>query len=515
MMKCPHCGARQFGLGQFCKICGIRLPSNRFRDILRSILSRLKALWKKTPLKAKLIASGVLLLLALTLLLIPTLTPDRYVKAENTLRLIYNEETGETVAAFGTKALSTTLPGKVYHYESSLSGSEAAVLMTDGTLFYLTEKSVISAGDGISDFTLASNGGTLVMRTEKGGLYLFDGKKRREITEKAGTLFVLSPDGSSVAYTAMDSDAVNPTLYTYDGRRSVRQNYAGIPLAITDNCSLLYYYRISDEGNFLFVNDKQLSPDAGVSYVSLNRDATEMIFVAAGEDSLSLYLSKDGSASLPLMSVSSHADVPMILHEDSTYVTRTVEGSQVLVMGARTFEENFARSGDALCYFGKSFTVEKVSLVARSYGLSVSDRYVYFVKGGTSTLYRCPVDDRQNAEKLAEEITSFAVTKGGKHFYYTDGEDTLFYVKNDPEKAKEIRKEVLAVCVTGNRAVFVNSDGFLHSVKGGASPKKIFDDIDRLSQSGDTVYYEYFRDGVRHILASRNGKSFSLIYEGK
>lgn len=514
-MKCPHCGARQFGLGQFCKICGIRLPKSRFRDTLRALFARLKSLCAKIPLKGKLIFVGVLFVFALTLILIPILTPDRYEKLENTLRLIYNEETEETVAAFGTKALSTTLPGKVYHYESDLSGGEAAVLMESGTLFYLTEKAVITAGDDIDDFTLASSGGVLVMRTKKGGLFLFDGKSRREIAKEAGSVFVLSPKGDTVAYTAPDEDKENPSIYTFDGRRSVRQNYAGVPFAITDDCELLYYYRITDEGNFLFVNDKQLSPDAAVSHISMNRTAKEVIFAAAGENSLALYLSKDGGAPVPLTAVSSATDVPLILHEDCPYVTRTAAGSQVLIMGALTFEETFARCGDTLCYFGPSFAVEKVSLVARSFGLFVSDRYVYFVKGGTTTLYRCPVDDRQNAEKLAEEISSFAVTEGGKHFYYTDSERTLFYVKNDPQKATEIRKEVVDVYTIGGRAIFVNSDGFLHTVKGGASPKKIFDDIDRLFRQGDTVYYEYSRDGVRSILASKSGKSFSLIYTGK
>ena len=510
-MQCPYCGKKQPGKNEFCMECGIRLPRRTAGMLLRSWGKRLLAALRRHPLRALAVTAGVLAAAAAVWAVLTFLVPPKYSAAEHFYRFIYNSDREETSVVFDDRALPAAVSGRISHYELSFDGRVAAVLTEAGVLYEARNGSLTTLGENVTEFTLSQNGKSVILRFTDGTIQMIRGGSRIHIADEAGERFCVSPDGRTVAYTS----ASTQSIYTTDGKRTVRQDCTGTPIAVSDRGRYLYYYRQTEEGSYLFVNERQLSSDASAACFALNLSQSQFWFVAGGENELTLYLTEKGSAPSPVVSVTRPSDIPLALHRNASYMTRSAGSAQVITVGVSDFAGKQVRIGSSLYLLGDGTKVQKTAEADLSLGVFLDDSYLYFVRAGTDTLCRAGAGDPQNAESLVSGITGYAVSEAGsRNFYYLDAERTLYYVPGRMDKASAVRREVTSLQTVGKRCVFMNADGFLYSVRGRRSELLIREDVSSLTRAGRTVFYECNRAGVRTVLASLDGKSFREVYEG-
>ena len=504
-MTCPYCGTRQKQKGVFCENCGLRLVRKSPKAVLRRFLRRVGTAIGRIPKKV-LVPVVILLVLAVAaLILVPILTPEKYVMTETSFRAIYDETSNETTVVFGTDALAAKAEGRVRDYKTSLRGDRAVLLTESGVLYLCSPDSMALLAEGVTSFTIAADGDGVAYRDDLGQLYRKHGAKTVEVARDVTSEFCLSPDGKTLAYKTEDG-----AVYTFDGKRSVRQDADGTPIFVTNGCRRLYHVAESNGTWALFLNGKRIASNVFVTHITLTRDGSEIAFLTAEENGCRLMLS-DGSAPVTLCSVTAGSDIPLLLRAGTARMTRSIGKTQVVTAASLTFRETFFRAGSELYYLNDDFTTEHLGTANVSSGIACGEKYLYYVRAERGTLCRIALDERQNAEVLETGVKTFTVTKNEKSYYYVTQDDVLYYVRAAGSEPARVRGEIETVCTVGRRTLFSNTDGFLYAASG-KSAKQIAEDISKLTLSDGTVFYEHDDGNVQHVSASRDGKNFITVF---
>lgn len=369
--------------------------------------------------------------------------------------------------------------GKVQ--ETGIEDANNIVVSTYGdTIAYLT--------DVEKDYDTYKSFGTLNLYYTKNG-------KTKEIAEDVleGSI-VLSPNGETVAFVS-DYDASDDFkgYYSVKGKEPVKVGKEKQVFAIADKAAYIYY--VDDDRIYAQKKNKdgeKLASDLSSVTVFVNADCTELMFV---DDSKTYISVKAGEKE----KVSNDAISAVLLPEDALQASVSYSARRGIVSvsyaGVETFEEQLyyvgaslsnsnlwyyeyfedllSYAGGEIVYMNKKHVTDSVASYVREYAIAADGESLVYIndsrdvvkvtkfgKGGEETkigddaeatelyasgdlsyVYYVNMDDELNCikgkktKKLADDVTSVAVSADGEMCYYVvEGEELCYSMKNGKKK---------------------------------------------------------------------------------
>ncbi len=376
-----------------------------------------------------------------------------------------------------------------YSLFTSLDGKTAAVLGkkhasdVSGVLLLICDAKLSKVADGVYDCAVSDNGASVayaVSGDETGLLYLYNVKKQASSLVSGGIysplsssglpdifdlgvlrgMFVLSPDGRSIAFTKKVNDGTRAYV-SVKGSEPVPIAADSYPVALANNGKYIYYIRRSislTEYNYKFSvasgdEVRHLSLDAlhlGDALI-FNRDRTEVIFaddgitymsrkgaerqrIASGEIS-GIVVPGDGAArseSFPFIGVCS-----MI------YARKTIGGSAFI-------------SNGGLYYLDRALEISVISSNFGGASIAPDGRSLYYIDtssgrdGSYGSIYYLDDIEKNGSKELVTadiEATDISAPDNMKGVYVRDLDRTLWYVTRNGKKQKRICDELVDWCV--------------------------------------------------------------------
>lgn len=413
------------------------------------------------------------------------------------------DETEDLVLAVmgNGKALDTEMEEADYAAYSQ-DRSVACFVNEDDALVVIRKGKVVKTGiEDTRRFQISTYGDTIAYFTDVSGdfgtlnLYYTKNGKKKEIAEEVLIdSVVLSPDGETVAFVG-DYEARDDFkgYYSIGGKKPVEVGKEKRVFAIADKAAYLYY--VDDDRIYAKKKKKDAEKLAsGIYYVSalVNEDCTELLFLNDGKTYLSV---KAGEKK----KVSNDELEKLVLPAEALQVTKTqnmARGSiRVTFTGADTFEEQVFSAGTRLVYLDKKHEGNAIAAAVRQCIIAENrENLVYvnvmgdvirvedFDKGGKETqvgdedaeaqylyadgslkyVYYINEDDElycikgKKGKKIADDVTSAAISQDGTTCYYVVEEEDLFYSKKAGKGKKIAASEDGTNCVRYFNTVLVS-----------------------------------------------------------
>lgn len=317
---------------------------------------------------------------------------------------------------------------------------------------------------------------------EVGTLHLYYIKKGKDVTiaeEVVVNSAVLSPDGETVAYvTEYEASDDFYGYYSVNGKKPVEVGKEKRVFAIADKGAYVYY----TDDDRIYVQKKKkesekLASDVYSTDVLMNADCTEMLFVYDDKTYVTVKAGEKKKVSgMELDSV--------LLNDDAVvgYDSIRSDRGQVLVSytGVESLKDHlyYSNDGDDIVYVTENFDSERIASDAGEYAVADDGKsLVYidgsdivkvteFTQGGIKTDLCVDVDARElyadgdlkyvyyensddelfcikgkKPKKIADDVTSAAISDDGKFCYYTVEKEKFCYSKKGGKGKELFRKE--------------------------------------------------------------------------
>lgn len=376
-----------------------------------------------------------------------------------------------------------------YELVASLDGSVAAILGKSadgdatGSLLLINDSRLTKIADGVYDIAVSDNGASVayaVAGEETGTLYIYNVKKQSASYVDGGILyspissglldtsgldvmrgmFVLSPDGRSIAYTRR----ANGTMRAYvsvKGSEPVHISADAYPVALSNGGKYIYFIKrnisLTDYNYKLSVavgdDIRHLCADAAKLGGNLifNADRTEVLFCDDGITYVSrrggerarIISGKIDGIVLPSEGAARRERFPFVGVSADIYARRNIGGSAFILNGGLYYL-------DGAC---------EISVITSNYGgacIAPNGRSIYYIDTSVGA------DSYSGAVYYLEDISK----NGSKHLvagtmeaslilaaddmrgvYLLDIDDTLWYVTANGKTQKRICDEVVTVAV--------------------------------------------------------------------
>lgn len=445
------------------------------------------------------VAIGLALVAILFLIFIPVALSnsgdESYAKISEMGTAQFVEEDGDLYVYYMNGDKLKLDDEKANSKQFSMDGSVIGYKNDEKEIVLIKEGKVIKTGiDDVEEFRLSQNGDTMVYITDcesnsylisdygydatnrVGTLCLYDIKKKTSIEIADGVVLgsaVLSPNGKTVAFVS-DYEATDDFkgYYSVNGKEPVAVGKEKRVFAISDKGKFIYYMDV--DRIYVMKNGKEEKLAGDLRFVTalMNADNTEMLFY--NEDKT--YVTVKGGEK---KKIAGDRLGTVILNDDAASskqeLTTETGVIQVTYTGVDTFKEKlFSSSDDRIYYMMKNYETEKLATEAYEYvvaedgkSLIYSD-YVNLVKvtkfdkggekeviakgalpesiyadGDLKHIYLVNIEDelyyvkKGKGTKIADDITSAAISTDGQYCYYVVENEELNYSKNG-SKEKEL-----------------------------------------------------------------------------
>jgi len=409
----------------------------------------------------------------------------------------------------------------------------------------VTEVGIEEIADEVGSFVISETGEGIayvkeVDSLECGTLYLYDVEKEDsiKIDDDVFTGYLtISPDGGTVAYvqgdgnsnesdssdkrsTVSSSDKLSivyssikltsdyyserwNSYYSVNGKEPKVIEKGKIPIAITNEASLIYYYdgeKISvkkgDDIKVLLsaVNSRNRS-------LHFNKDYTEVIV----EDDGKTYYSVMGKEK----EILSNDEVSSFLMPDDCTITMNSNWIRGFTYGVESFRNQFVHIKRSLYFIDDNYELDRI---AESYDYACVSKIgfgVVYTYG--NTLYKVSNAKRgTDKEKLADGLTISALYASGdlKYIYYINEKNELYCkrgTKKESMLASEVYRENIIMDVSEDQLYFVSDDASLYNVKAGYKTK--------ILEAWTIDFYSYY-DVIYTMIYNDAGRSFYVLKDG-
>ncbi len=484
---------------------------------------------------------GLAIVAIILLIFVPAVTlgsdDDSYMKTSEKVLLQITERDGDLYAIYLDDKEVKLDDEKAYSQTYSMDGSVVCYKNEEDELVILKDGKVIKTGiDEAAGLLVSQCGDTLVYFTDcenvtyhntdygyddyikVGTLNLYDIKKKTstEIEEEVvvGSA-VLSPDGKTVAYVA-EYDATDDFkgFYSVNGKEPVEIGKEKRVFAISDKAKYVYYTDVDRIYVMKKNKEEKLANDVRYVEVLMNADNSEMLFF--NEDKT--YITVKGGEK---KKVAGDELNTVILGDDAAYFEQELRKERgditVSYTGVDTFEGKlfYSDATDEIFYMMKKFETEKIASNAYQYKLS---------DDGESLVYNnyAEIVKVTKFNKGGEKETLFSgvfvdsmYTDGElKHIYFTNLEDELYYVKKG--KDKKIADDVTSVAVSadGEYCYYVVDKEDLCYSKNGGKEKELLvvdDGTVTCTKEGGIAFVATYEDDT-NTLYRMDGKKMKTVY---
>ncbi len=410
---------------------------------------------------------------------------DYIVSGKNAVIAI--DETDDLVLAVmeNGKALDTGMESASYATYSQ-DRTVACFVNEDDALIVIKKGKVVKTGiEDVKKFQISAYGDTIAYFTDVSGdfgtlnLYYTKNGKKKEIAEEVLTdSVVLSPDGETVAFVG-DYEARDnfKGYYSIDGKKPTEVGKEKRVFAIADKAAYLYY--VDDDRIYAKKKKKdaeKLASDVSYVDVLVNEDCTEVLFTNDGKTYLSVKAGEKKKVSNDEFSGG------IVLPAEALQITRDqrmARGSvEVTFTGVETFEEQVFASGSRLIYLDKKQEGNTIASAVRQCIIAENREELVYVDI-LGEVIRVEDFDKGGKETLVgkEDAEAYSIYADGslKYVYYINEDDELYCIKG--KKEKKIADDVTSAAISpdGTTCYYVVEDETLFYSKKAGKGKKIAD----------------------------------------
>lgn len=441
-----------------------------------------------------------LIVLSLVISIIGALIPDKFeTSGKNYIHSLKNDD-GEYVLIFNGKkpiTLSDDVSAKIDEISFDYENKYAVALATteeendDGEtersseLYVITSKGEEVVAEDVSNYVLSAYGDTIVYINYDKDLFvgkIGKAEKAKKIASDVYGLSAISPDGSAIVYkTVEEKDDKETTQYflSVNGKEGEKfgdkdKNYTF--LGVSDGGKYVYYYKSTDDGRVLYVNDLKLVSDDQelVGVYCFNRDGSQLVFSSTSEkDESKTYFVNKAKEKVELEDGEFNN---ILVVSDSVSLAGSVPTINVssLVKCAFMIGDNY--------YYLKNTKgeVNKLGELKNADSIELLDdgKTVVFIKNGSLRTYDITKANKSATEyESDDDIYSFTTTSEGEHIYVRDENDTLYYVKSKSKMVKISDDVKRAVAIEGGKVYYINEDDELYYAKKSGAGNKVTDDV--------------------------------------
>ncbi len=430
----------------------------------------------------------------------------------NEINFYYSPAQNGAVVLSGDKILRDVVPGKsvarVRYCEDKVSG---AVLMSDGSsysLYYVTDRSVDRIADNCtSNFVMSHSGDVIAYIASDGFLYRTDvtGLKTVTVDENIESLAV-SPDGTKMLYSKKTENVSQLYLYSSGKSVYVADNY--IPLAVSDDASLIYVLS-ADNSLYLLNLDgtvrSKLCSETDTGIFCFSSDVSSVIF----NDGAYTYVSESGKSKVRLIPgkavpVRVTSTASLCNSSGNVYIYPEKYLTKLLYVNADGVHDY------SLYYINKDMTRTDISSGVVNYTLT--DNGVVYLKSDGEV---CSFRKNKNTVVCSGASDMYA-SSDGKYVYYTTQDGKLYCRRNSESVllADGIGKMYMS---DDDRLYFIMTDNTLYSAKNGRTGEMIDEKVYTCRCVGDTVYYSKnysSRTGAFELYGADNSLRFRFMGDG-
>ncbi len=550
--KCSACGEKATASNKFCASCGspvvavenvssdeavntssasttaeasndniknfdCSVITNFFKDALK----RLKSFMKKNNISPKILyaigGTAFLLIIAIIVLVnIPWPRAATYIVPEKSISYAYSVTDKQTVILSDGESTNSTVEGRIVLSAQALDGKTMAFLSDEDKLFVYCNDELITVGEQVENFKLSAEGTSVAYTNAENELILFTtaDKNQKTITDDITltntSYYYLSPDGNSVAY--VEGDVTDFALYVFSNEKKNEIEENALPLGLSDNAELVYYY--STEKDSVYVQNKDGSPVRlingnsdlyGSVSLKYNAEHTQILFCYGSN----WYISDNGQEKQKIssQSIRQFGDVP-VNNRENIVTTPIIDFK----------EQYFIDSSNTLYYINGKFEAIEVASSVSSFKTTADLSTVYYLDEN-GELYRGEGYGKE-FKMIAEDVSYFEITSDGKKCYYVDYDDTLRYLKK-ANKSKKIADDVEILCIThDDYAIFMTdyayaNGGTLYFTYNGKEKEHISDDVLKVDVTATSTYYyrSTEEEGIFDVFGAVKKAEFSMITE--
>lgn len=378
-----------------------------------------------------------------------------------------------------------------YELVSSADGSVAAILGkvasidATGSLLLISDSRLTKIADGVYDIAISDNGASVayaVAGEETGTLYIYNVKKQTTSYVDGGILFstlasgipdvaelevmrgmfVLSPDGRSIAYTRRANGTVRAYV-SVKGSEPVHISADAYPVALSNGGKYIYFIKrnvtLSDYNFKLSVavgdDIRHLCTDAAKLGGSLifNSDRTEILFC---DDGITYISRRGGERSriisgeidgiiVPADGAARREVFPFVEVRADIYARRAIGGSAFVLNGGLYYLDGAG----------------EISVITSNYGgasIAPNGRSIYYIDTSvgadsySGAVYYLDDISKNGSKQLVAgtmEASRVLAARDMSGVYLLDIDDTLWYVTKNGKTQKRICDEVVTLAVDG------------------------------------------------------------------
>lgn len=547
-MFCPKCGTQNADGASFCTACGNALSAAPVEETVtvseetcetvsapvteeapkKDLLASVKPLLEKAkPFleKNKLFVVGGLGIVACVICIALLCSIFGGGNGYNAYKhsIDVSVEDGEVVVIYDAKKAKATgfETEGIDETMTSIDGSILVLLTEEGELAFVKGTKLTRIAEEVEYFVLSVDGTGVAYVTENDDaytlhLYNIKNKKSKEVTDwLADEEIALAPNGDSVCYYEQKEDDEEASLMFFKGSKSTKVTSNEVYLVgLSNNGKYIYAIGEDDEGEeFLYryntKGDKDKIGACNAPAFYFNVDHTQIVYFNS-DDGYKTYLSTNGKEGKKIASSVASPLLPSSVEVFSRGYTATIPTDN-LYNKVYTCQ---GESGSNVWYIRKNAdkSVKLVNNVSRV-TLSEDAKLVYYVDDGELKVLTVSKGDNASdkAKVLAEDVDSYVVTSDCKKLYYT-ADDALYCINAKTGKSKKTvaNDEVSSsLYINAKDVVYYIMDGDAYATKNGSKGKKVVTDADALYDTANGIVY-IESDGT--IYATKGAKKPTKIF---
>lgn len=556
-VNCEFCGETVSSTESTCTKCGAQLKYSKQASIeaatgefVSSNIKKLKKAGKKGVSKIKetvesdntkglieknkkwipVIGAAVVVLLVLIIGVPKLLKGNKFDSyGANALSFAYNND--DLMIFTNKKVVAEIMDSDFTNPKFSLSGTKAVAIedydrREGGTLYLIDAGSKKEIDDEVVSYVISDNGNSVAYfneyDSEKGTatLMLYNGKKSTEIEDdillnREESLFVISPDGSAIAYVEFDDNKMTGYI-SKNGKSPEKLGKNKMAIALSDKANYIYYVESDDNNSSMDIyvmrgkKETKLVPDAyNISQMTFNKDYSQVIYSYDGKT----YISVKGNDKKRLASDTADILLPDNCQVKTTSITKTI--------GAKSFAKTLVATFDAVYYLNAKFETNKI--VSNFDWVKVSSdmsqlAYIDY----SDDLHLVTNLSKEKPKDLefdkAEDVDGFALTDDGKTIYYVNDDEELYSIKKS-NKPKKIADDVNAsyLATIGKKLFFLvdykNTGTMFYSTGSNKVELKNADEVSNFYKYGNGIIFNTSDGGESITYGTTNGTKIDKLFE--
>ncbi len=496
---------------------------------------------KASKLNSKFTKMGLAIVAIILLIFIPAVAlgsdDESYMKNAEKVLLQITERDGDLYAIYLNDKEVKLDDEKAYSQTYSMDGSVVCYKNEEDELVILKNGKVIETGiDDVTGILVSQRGDTVVYFSDcenvtyhnttygyddyikVGTLNLYDVKKKSnvEIAEEVVVdSAVLSPDGKTVAFVA-EYDATDDFMgfYSVNGKEPVEVGKEKRVFAISDKAKYVYYTDVDRIYVMKKNKEEKLANDVRYVEALMNADNTEMLFF--NEDKTYITI-KGGEKE----KVAGDELNTVILNDDAAFFEQELRKERgnitVSYTGVDTFEGKlfYSSANDEIFYMKDKYETEKIASNAYQYKLAEDgESLVYNNYGEIVKVTKFNKGGEKETLFSGDFVDSMYTDGELKHIYFTNLEDELYYVKKGKEK--KIADDVTSVAVSEDGAYCyyaIEKEELCYSKNGGKEKEllTVDDGTVTCTKQGGIAFVATSEDGT-NTLYQMDGKKMKTVY---